>query len=120
MSAFAPPVEDPFPIAHRSPSLPSKRVNGEPDAGADFEAGDCFAVLALDGSGTVHQTYAGPVYVAGNLSFGKIAIDDQYLYVAGQDQLTRFLLGDPNSGSVIYTNNQVFDAAPLPSGDLLV
>lgn len=79
-----------------------------------------FAVLALDSSGGVQQTYAGPVYVAGNLSYGKIAIDNQYIYVAGQDQLTRFLLGDPSSGTVIYTNNQVFDVKPLPSGNLLV
>ena len=79
-----------------------------------------FAVLALDGSGGVQQTYAAPVYTAGNLSYGKIALDGQYLYVTGQNQLTRFLLGDPNSGTSIYTNNQVFDVKPLPSGNLFV
>lgn len=83
------------------------------------DANGC-AVLALDGSGGVHQTYASPVYTAGNLSFGKIAIAGNYLYLAGQDQLTRFVLGDPNSGTVIYTNNQVFDVKPLPSGNLFV
>jgi hypothetical protein len=79
-----------------------------------------FAVLALDSSGAVQQTYVGSVYVAGNLSYGKIATDKQYVYVAGQDQLTRFLLGDPSSGAVIYTNNQVLDVEPLPNGNLLV
>ena len=79
-----------------------------------------FSVLALNSAGVPEQTYSGDVYVAGNLSYGKIAIDGQYLYVAGQDQLTRFLLGNPSSGTSIYTNNQVFDVKPLPNGDLFV
>jgi len=79
-----------------------------------------FAIVALDSSGSVHQTYPGSVYSAGNISFGKIALDSKYLYVAGQDSLTRFALGDPSSGVTIYTNNQVFDVKSLPSGNLLV
>jgi hypothetical protein len=79
-----------------------------------------FSVLALNSAGVIQQAYEGDVYVAGNLSFGKITIDGQYLYVAGQDQLTRFLLGNPSSGTPIYTNNQVFDVDPLPNGNLLV
>lgn len=79
-----------------------------------------FSVLALNSAGVTQQTYSGNIYVAGNLSFGKITVDGQYLYVAGQDQLTRFLLGNPSSGTPIYTNNQVFDVKPLPNGDLLV
>ena len=79
-----------------------------------------FAVLALNSGGIVQQTYSGPVYVAGNISYGKLAMDSQYLYVAGQDQLTRFTLGSPMSGTSIYTNNQIFDVKPLPNGDLLV
>jgi hypothetical protein len=79
-----------------------------------------FVVLVLDSSGSVHQTYPGSVYIAGNLSFGKIALDSKYLYVAGQDSLTRFALGDPSSRMVIYTNNQVFDVKLLPSGNLFV
>jgi hypothetical protein len=82
--------------------------------------GSGFAVLALNSSGAVQQTYPGSVYVAGNLSYGKIALDNQYIYVAGQDLLTRFTLGQPNSGMAIYTNNQVFDVKPLPNGHLLV
>jgi hypothetical protein len=79
-----------------------------------------FSVLALNGAGVPQQSYSGNVYVAGNISFGKIAIDGQYLYVAGQDHLTRFRLGDPSSGTSIYTNNQVFDVKPLPNGNLFV
>jgi len=79
-----------------------------------------FAVLALDSAGNVHQTYTGPVYVFGNISFGKIAVDSQYLYVAGQDSLVRFTLSYPSSITYIYTNNQVFDVKPLPSGNLIV
>lgn len=79
-----------------------------------------FAVLALESDGDVAATYAGSVYVAGNLSYGKIAMDSQYLYVCGQNVLTRFLLGDPLSGTTIYTENQIFDVKPLPNGHLFV
>lgn len=82
--------------------------------------GSGFAVLALDNSGIVQQMYSGSVYFAGDISYGKVALDNQYLYVAGQDQLTRFDLGNPMSGTSIYTANQVYDIRPLPNGDLLV
>lgn len=79
-----------------------------------------FAVLALNSSGAVQQTYAMDlVYVAGNISYGKVALDSQYLYVAGANQVTRFTLGNPASGVSIYTNNQLFDVEPLPNGNLL-
>ena len=80
-----------------------------------------FSVLVLDSSGTVHATYPmGGIYVYGNLSYGKIALDQQYIYVAGGDDLVRFTVGDPNSGISIYTNNQVFDVKLLPNGHLFV
>jgi hypothetical protein len=79
-----------------------------------------FAVLALKSDGTVMATYAGSTYVAGNLSYGKIALDSQYLYVCGQSSLIRFVLGDPSSGTTVYSNNQVFDVKPLPNGHLFV
>ena len=83
--------------------------------------GSGFAVYALDSTGAVLQTYRySSLYVAGNLGFGKIAIDDRFIYVAGQDQLIRFGLGRPRSGRSIYTNNQVFDAKVLPNGNLFV
>jgi hypothetical protein len=56
----------------------------------------------------------------GNLSDGKIALDQQYIYVAGGDDLVRFTVGDLNSGVSIYTNNQVFDVKILPNGHLFV
>jgi hypothetical protein len=71
--------------------------------------GTGFAVVALDSSGTAHATYTGTVYVRGNVAFGKIALDDESIYVAGQNQLTRFERGNPGPGTSIYTNNQVFD-----------
>src|ERR1044071_4441779 len=79
-----------------------------------------FAVLVLESNGNVMASYAAPVYTAGNLSYGKIAMDNQYLYVCGQDVLTRFLLGNPASGTTIYTENQIFDVKPLPNGHLFV
>jgi hypothetical protein len=82
--------------------------------------GSGFAVLALRNTGEVVASYAGPVYTGGNLSFGKIAMDNQYLYVCGQDVLTRFTLGNPSSGTTIYTANQIYDVKPLPNGHLFV
>jgi hypothetical protein len=78
-----------------------------------------FSVLAMTSQGAIQQAYSGDAYIYRS-SFGKTAIDGKYLYVAGQNQLTRFLLGSPLSGTVIYTNNQIFDAVPLPNGNLLV
>jgi len=83
--------------------------------------GSGFAVLALDSSGVVHQAYSmDPLYLAGNISYGKIAVDRTYIYVAGADELIRFTLGSNDPGMSIYTNNQVFDVKVLPSGNVLV
>jgi len=75
-----------------------------------------FAVLALESDGNVAASYAGSAYTAGNSSYGKIAMDNQYLYVCGGGLLTRFLLGDPSSGTTIY--GDTFDVKPLPNGHL--
>ncbi len=82
--------------------------------------GPGFVAYALDSTGAVQQKIPLSVYVAGNLSFGKIAVVNRYIYVAGQDDLIRFQLGQPHSGQSIYTNNQVFDVKPLPNGNLFV
>jgi hypothetical protein len=79
-----------------------------------------FDVVALDSAGAVQQTYFSTVNISGNISYGKISTDGQYLYVSGSDVLTRFLLGVPTSGTIIYSNNQVFDSKPLPNGNLFV
>ena len=82
-----------------------------------------FSVVAMDSAGVAHQTYSANVPISGNTSYGKSAIGGQYLYVAGANVLTRFLLGDPSSGTTIYINTNtlsVFDVKPLPSGNLLV
>jgi hypothetical protein len=82
--------------------------------------GSGFNVLAIDHDGVVLQTYSRPsVYIAGNSSYGKLAVDANYLYVAGGNLLTRFPIGNP-AGTSIYGNNQVFDVEILPSGNLLV
>jgi hypothetical protein len=83
--------------------------------------GSAFAVLALNSSGAVVQTYPmSSVYLAGNIGSGKIAVDGTHIYVAGADQLTEFDVGNPTSGSVIYTDNQILDVNILPDGNLLV
>jgi hypothetical protein len=84
--------------------------------------GSGFAVLAIDSSGAVRQTYAtSSVYLGGDVAYGKIAVDSQYIYVAGPSQVTRFSVGSPSSGTSIYsTSSQVYDMDILPSGNLLV
>jgi hypothetical protein len=81
-----------------------------------------FAVVALRSDGSVTASYAGTALTGTNASFGKIAMDSQYLYVAGSLFLTRFRLGDPLSGIRIYTDNgnAIFDVKPLPNGNLFV
>lgn len=79
-----------------------------------------FEVLVLDEDGVIQERYPAAVYVQGNLSFGKLAMDDRYLYVAGQNWLTRFALGDPGSATAIFSDNQIYDVDVLPSGNLLV
>lgn len=79
-----------------------------------------FAVLAVDATGTVRRAYPmNGVYVGGNLSDGKIAVDAHHIYVAGGDQITKFDIGSPTSGTSIYTNNQLFDVKILRNGNLL-
>jgi hypothetical protein len=88
---------------------------------ATAQRGSGFAVLALDPTGAIRQTYAmDNVYVAGNISYGKLAVDGRNIFVTGQNQLTRFNVGDPASGTSVYTNNQMFDVEMLPTGNLLV
>jgi hypothetical protein len=81
-----------------------------------------FQVLALDSSGTVHQTYRmDGIYLFGGGSYGKIAIDDQgNMYVAGGTALVHFTIGDPSSGAVLYPLDQAEDVKILPTGNLFV
>jgi len=79
-----------------------------------------FSVFVMNSGGTVEQTYSSSVYVQGNLSFGQLAVNSHYLYVGGQDVLTEFAIGEPNSGKVIYQNNQIFGIAQTPNGNLWV
>ena len=81
-----------------------------------------FSVLALNSSGVPQQTYSGTAFVGGDISTGRSTIVGQYLYVAAHDSLTRFLLGNPSSGTVIYSipNQSVCDTTLLPNGNLFV
>lgn len=79
-----------------------------------------FDVVRIGPQGQVLATYAGPTYVPGNLSFGKIAVSDTgRVYVTGQNSLLTFQ-PDVTGVSTIYTDNQVYDVDILPSGNLLV
>lgn len=76
-------------------------------------------VVALDANGTVRASYSGPGYIAGNLSYGKITFgNDGSFYVAGADDLVKFTPGQP-TGTIVHTDNQMFDVTTMPSGDLL-
>lgn len=80
-----------------------------------------FEVLAINGTGGIEATYASTSpYIGGNLSYGKIAVGNGHLYVAGGNVLTRFQIGNPASAATIYDTNQVYDVEVLPSGNLLV
>ena len=79
-----------------------------------------YDVLVLDSSGEITRTYAGGLYVQGNLSYGKIAVDfEQRVYVAGQNSLVAYR---KNTGARrdLFQGNQVFDVAVLSTGNILV
>jgi Kelch motif len=80
-----------------------------------------FQILALDSSGRTQAAYTkGDIGLGGDSGYGKIAFDQQYIYVAGGGVVVRFTFGDPNSGTSIYSNNGIIDVKPLPNGDLFV
>jgi hypothetical protein len=80
-----------------------------------------FEVLAIDNAGVVRGAYGLDfIHIGGNVASGKIAVDNASIYVAGGNVLTKFDLGNPDSGTVIYSANQVFDVEILPTGNLLV
>jgi hypothetical protein len=79
-----------------------------------------FNVVALNSAGAVQKTYSGPEYVAGGTTSGRIAFaNNGQFFVAGHHNLRRFSINNPD-GTVVYTNNGVYDATALPSGNLLV
>ena len=80
-----------------------------------------FNILVLDSSGNVQATYTmGGIYLCGDPDYGKIAFDQQHIYVAAGSDLVRFTIGNPNSGVSIYSNNGVIDVKALPNGHFFV
>lgn len=80
-----------------------------------------FDILVLHSSGNVQTTYAmGTIGLCGDANYGKIAFDQQYIYVGAASDLVRFEFGDPNSEVSIYSNNGVVDVKTLPNGHLFV
>jgi hypothetical protein len=81
-----------------------------------------FTVRALDASMNTVHTYTHPTqYMHGNVTYGRLALDANYLYVAGGGNLHRFSRASPAAPSVsIYSGNQVHDVEVLPNGNLLV
>jgi N-acetylneuraminic acid mutarotase len=79
------------------------------------------AVLALRSDGSVAMSYTWPDnFTGGDITLGKIAMDNRYLYLSGVRGLLRFLLGDPSSGTSISTGRPICDVKPLPNGNLFV
>lgn len=90
-------------------------------------------VWAIDDSGEVVGTYTylpgyhkGPPLgllapsLGGNGWYGRLHITEDHIYMAGGDALSRFTIGEPGSGRVIYEENQVRDILPLPNNRLLL
>jgi hypothetical protein len=86
--------------------------------------GGGFQVHAIDDSGQVHQTYNNGSWIGGNISWGKIAFDQQgYFYVGTLPGLIRFTAGDPLSATIVPNTEGpfgIYAVDALPSGNLLV
>jgi hypothetical protein len=81
-----------------------------------------FTVRAFDASmNAVHTFTNASTYMHGNTTYGRLALDANYVYVAGQGILHRFDRSNPTAPAVsIYNGNQVHDVETLPNGNLLV
>jgi hypothetical protein len=80
-----------------------------------------FDILVLDSSGNVQATYRmGTIGLGGDSGYGKIAFDEQYIYVAAGIDLVRFTFCEPSSGVSIYSNNSIIDVKTLPNGHVFV
>lgn len=81
-----------------------------------------FTVRAFDASMNVVHTFTNAsTYMHGNTTYGRLALDANYVYVAGQGILHRFDRSNPAVPAVsIYNGNQVHDVETLPNGNLLV
>src|SRR4029453_11913424 len=79
-----------------------------------------FSVVVLNRPGVIHETYTFNDGSFGLASEGKIAVDQQYIYVTSYFNVIRFNVGDPNSGVSIYDGFEVTDVKILPNDHLLV
>jgi hypothetical protein len=82
-----------------------------------------FKVLALDSSGTIHQTYNYfNSYFAGGSYYGKIVFDSSGNFrVGGFHELMHFTRGQPDSGTLLRNFSiAVSDVVGMPSGNLLL
>jgi hypothetical protein len=85
------------------------------------EVGTGFNILKLNSNGQVTPLFQNvPLYIGGNISYGKIAVDGSDIFVAGQNSLLKFNLNGSGEPQTIYRDNQVYDVKVLPSGNLLV
>ena len=82
------------------------------------------AVLALDSTGTVQQTYTatGPsAEIANGIYLGKIAFDNAgHFFVGTFGGLLQYNVGDPNSGSLIYSGTNVNALRAVGNGNMLI
>ncbi|TWT78107.1 hypothetical protein Pla123a_08960 [Posidoniimonas polymericola] len=95
-----------------------------PRTGAGFD------VRAVTEDGVVQVSYELRLpygqdlpYMHGDDGYGTIAVDDKHIYVAGDGELTRFEIGEPDSGKIIYSGSYgtyVYDVKILPDDGLLV
>lgn len=93
--------------------------NGSLYAVTEFDSG--FNVLRLNPDYSVSVLFQSiPTYIRGNISYGKLAVTSNSIFVAGQDSLLKFNLDGSGFGETIFSDNQIFDAKVLPSGNLLV
>ena len=74
----------------------------------------------LNRPGVIRETYTYNDVYLGYISQGKIAVDQQYIYVAAGSDVIRFNVGDPNSRVSIYRGFEFMDVNILPNGHLFV
>jgi hypothetical protein len=81
---------------------------------------DDLSVIAFDESGAIVEEYRSVGRVAGNISYGKIAIDDNAGIFVGQgNDLMHFVVGESESAESLYGEG-IFDVKTLSNGTIIV
>lgn len=83
-----------------------------------------FLVVAVDGQGTIRAEYEGRGRISGSTQHGRLALDDDHIYVGVGRSVQRFRRDGSERPIYLYTHDKlhvdVYDIEIRPNGNLIV